>query len=92
MVTVNFSSAMQSVTGGNREMEIDFEGTVDALFARLSSILGDEFRRRVCEDGNRVRRYINVYVDGKDIRFLEGQKTLLGKNSVVDIVPAVSGG
>ncbi len=92
MVTVHFSSALQSITKGNREIEIEFEGSIDALFSRLASIFGDEFRRRTYEDGDRIRRYINVYVDGKDIRFLNGQKTELSKSSVVDIVPAVSGG
>lgn len=91
MVRVNFSSAMQSVTKGNKEVELDFHGGVADLFARLSDVFGEEFRRRVFEDG-RIRRYINVYVDGKDIRFAEGQKTPVLNDSVVDVVPAVSGG
>ena len=39
-----------------------------------------------------LRRYINVYVDGKDIRFLAGEKTAVRRDSTVDVVPAVSGG
>ncbi|MBX8635024.1 MAG: MoaD/ThiS family protein [Thermoplasmata archaeon] len=92
MVTVNFSSSMQSITRGNRELELDFEGSVDKLFEKLGGIFGDEFRRRIYQDGNVLRRYINVYVDGKDIRFLAGEKTAVRRDSTVDVVPAVSGG
>jgi molybdopterin converting factor small subunit len=91
MVKVNFSSAMQAVTKGNREVEIDFHGGVGGLFNRLSEVFGDEFSRRIFDNG-KIRRYINVYVDGKDIRFSEGQDTRVGDGSVVDVVPAVSGG
>ncbi len=91
MVKVNFSSAMQSITKGNREVEIDFQGGVGNLFSRLSDVFGEEFNRRIFENG-RIRRYINVYVDGKDIRFSDGQQTLVRNDSVVDVVPAVSGG
>ncbi len=83
---------MQSITGGSRELEIDFEGSVDKLFERLGGIFGEEFRRRIYQDGGAIRRYINVYVDGKDVRFLDGEKTAVGRDSTVDVVPAVSGG
>lgn len=91
MVRVNFSSAMQAVTKGNREVDMDFSGAVDVLFSRLSELFGEEFRTRVLDNG-KIRRYINVYVDGKDIRFSEGQRTVVNNDSVVDVVPAVSGG
>ncbi len=83
---------MQSITKGSRELEIEFEGSVDTLFDKLTGVFGDEFRKRIYQDGSVLRRYINVYVDGKDIRFLQGQKTAVRRDSVVDVVPAVSGG
>lgn len=91
MVRVNFSSAMQAVTKGNREVDLDFQGGIDGLLSKLSEVFGGEFSSRVLENG-RVRRYINIYVDGKDIRFLDGQRTHVSNNSVVDVIPAVSGG
>ncbi len=92
MVTVNFSSSMQSITKGSREMEIDFEGSVDKLFEKLGGIFGEEFKRRIYQEESVLRRYINVYVDGKDIRFLDGERTAVRRDSTVDVVPAVSGG
>ncbi len=91
MVKVNFSSAMQSITKGNKEVEIDFQGGIGALFTKLSDVFGEEFGKRIFENG-KIRRYINVYVDGKDIRFSDGQLTHVKNDSVVDVVPAVSGG
>lgn len=92
MVTVNFSSSMQSITKGSRELEIDFEGSVDKLFEKLGGIFGEEFKRRIYQEESVLRRYINVYVDGKDIRFLDGERTAVRRDSTVDVVPAVSGG
>jgi len=91
LVTVNFSSALQSATKGSREVEIEFEGDVTMLIGKLSEIFGEEFSRRITENGS-IRRYINVYVDGKDIRFSGGLHTAVRRDSVVDVVPAVSGG
>jgi molybdopterin synthase sulfur carrier subunit len=91
MVKIHFSSSMQSVTKGSTEIDIDFEGTLSALIERLSEVLGQEFRNRLLEDG-RIRRYVNIYVDGRDIRFAGGIQARVERDSVVDFVPAVSGG
>lgn len=90
-MNIHFSSSMQSVTKGHHEIDLEFEGTLEALIAKLSEILGPEFRNRLIEDGG-IRRYINVYVDGRDVRFTGGITTKIDRNSEVDFVPAVSGG
>ena len=50
------------------------------------------FRASVCDDSGSLRRFINIYVDGEDVRFLENLKTPTRDGVEVAIVPAISGG
>lgn len=50
------------------------------------------FRSRICEENGDVRRFINFYVDGEDVRFLENLSTPVEDGSEVSIVPAIAGG
>ena len=47
---------------------------------------------RLCETDGELRRFINVYVDGEDIRFLDNLQTPVGERAEVSIVPAIAGG
>ncbi|MBP6824413.1 MAG: MoaD/ThiS family protein, partial [Acidobacteria bacterium] len=47
---------------------------------------------RLCETNGELRRFINVYVDGEDIRFLQGLNTGLTDKAEISIVPAIAGG
>ena len=47
---------------------------------------------RLCEANGELRRFINVYVDGEDIRFLDNLQTPVGERAEVSIVPAIAGG
>jgi MoaD family protein len=49
-------------------------------------------RERLVGEGGEVRRFINIYVNEEDIRFLEGAKTALKDGDQVSIVPAIAGG
>ena len=50
------------------------------------------FRARVCEETGELRRFINIYVDGEDVRFLENLATRVPERAEVSIVPAIAGG
>lgn len=50
------------------------------------------FRARVCEDGGQLRRFINIYIDGEDVRFLDNLSTRVPEHAEVSIVPAIAGG
>jgi molybdopterin synthase sulfur carrier subunit len=88
-VTVKIPTQLRAVTGGESETEVE-GGTVgevlDALFDRYSDL-----RERICEDGE-LRRFVNVYVGGEDIRFSDGLETAVSAGSEVTILPAVAGG
>jgi molybdopterin synthase sulfur carrier subunit len=47
---------------------------------------------RLCDENGKLRRFLNVYVNSEDIRFLENQTTALNDGDEVSIVPAVAGG
>ena len=88
-VTVKIPAQLRSVTGGEGEAEAD--GTtvgqvLDSLFEQFSDL-----RERICEDGQ-LRRFVNVYVSGEDIRFADGLDTEVAEGSEVTILPAVAGG
>ena len=88
-VTVSIPTQLRAVTGGDAEAEVS-AGTVgevlDALFERY-----EDLRDRICENGD-LRRFVNVYVGGEDIRFLSGLDTEVADGDEVKILPAVAGG
>ncbi|MCH8162143.1 MAG: MoaD/ThiS family protein, partial [Chloroflexi bacterium] len=47
---------------------------------------------RICDETGELRRFVNVYVDGEDVRFMSGLATELKADTEVSIVPAVAGG
>ncbi|MBS0661075.1 MAG: MoaD/ThiS family protein [Verrucomicrobia bacterium] len=49
-------------------------------------------RERICDEAGAVRRFVNVFVNDEDIRFLEDQATPVGPTDEVSIVPAIAGG
>jgi sulfur-carrier protein len=89
-VTVKIPSQLRSVTGGEGETSVEGATTVgevlDGLYERF-----DGLRDRIAEDGD-LRRFVNVYVGGEDIRFLEGLDTSVEDGDEVTILPAVAGG
>ncbi len=89
-VTVRIPTQLRAVTGGEPEAAVDDATTVgevlDGLYERF-----DGLRDRIAEDGD-LRRFVNVYVDGEDIRFLDGLDTAVEDGDEVTILPAVAGG
>lgn len=88
-VTVKIPTQLRAATDGEATTEV--EGTtvgevLDALYERY-----DDLRDRIAEDGG-LRRFVNVYVGGEDIRFLDGLDTSVEDGDEVTILPAVAGG
>ena len=88
-ITVKIPTQLRAVTDGESEIEVE-GGTVgealDAAFSRY-----DGLRDRITQDGD-LRRFVNVYVSGEDIRFLSGLDTAVAPGQDVKILPAVAGG
>ena len=89
-VTVKIPTQLRPVTGGDSEAEVEDARTVgevlDGLYDRY-----DGLHDRIAVDGD-LRRFVNVYVGGEDIRFLEGLDTPVEDGDEVTILPAVAGG
>ena len=49
-------------------------------------------KERICDETGKVRRFVNVYVNGDDIRFLQNLETALKEGDAISIVPAIAGG
>ena len=91
MVSIRFSSALNNLTR-TRSTKIDLgDTTIKTLFERLTAEYGEEFEKRLLQDGQ-VRRFVNVYVNGEDIRHLSGIDTEITDADEISILPAVSGG
>ncbi len=82
---------LASITGGNREIEIE-ANTVSQAISVLVTKYGNEFERRVLEVSGEPKRLLNFYVNGKNIRFLSNLETKLEDGDVVMLLPAVGGG
>ena len=63
------------------------DALIDALDGRYPGI-----KARLCDESGKLRRFLNVYVNSEDIRFLDNQQTALNDGDEVSIVPAVAGG
>jgi len=81
---------LRKLTGDVESVEVG-PGTVTEIIQELDHRFPG-FRARLCEDSGALRRFINVYVDGEDVRFLENVSTPVKDGAEVSIVPAIAGG
>ena len=88
-VTVKIPAQLRAVTDGEDEVEVDGETVGEALDAVFDA--HSDLRERITEDGT-LRRFVNVFVSGEDIRFQDGLETPLSDGDEVTILPAVAGG
>jgi len=77
--------------GGEKKIEISADSLQDS-FAKISEMLGDDFKRRVLEGDGTPRSLINIYINGKNAKFSSGLETVLQDGDEVYILPAVAGG
>lgn len=88
-VTVKIPTQLRAVTAGEGELEVDGSTVGEALDAVFDR--HDGLRDRITQDGD-LRRFVNVYVSGEDIRFQQGLETPISDGDEVTILPAVAGG
>jgi len=75
----------------NQELVEVNAGTVGAAIAELQ-VRYPGIKERLLDDTGEVRRFVNVYVNEEDIRFLENQQTPIKDGDEVSIIPAIAGG
>ncbi len=89
-VVVKIPTQLRASAGG--EASVDVSGAtvaevLEALFERHA-----ELRERLCDEHGELRRFVNVYVGGEDIRFGAALQTPVADGAEVQILPAVAGG
>ena len=88
-VTVKIPSQLRAATGHQAELEAD-GATVGEVLDTVFAEHGD-LKERITEEGE-LRRFVNVYVGGEDIRYGEGLGTAVSDGNEITILPAVAGG
>jgi molybdopterin-synthase adenylyltransferase len=89
-ITFTIPSVLNS-GGGEKKTEIS-AGSLQDAFAKISEVMGDDFKRRVLEGDGTPRSLINIYINGKNAKFSSGMDTALKDGDEVYILPAVAGG
>ena len=89
-VLVRIPTPLRSLTRGAAEVQADASNVhdlIDVLESQYPGLLD-----RLVENGGELRRFINIYINQEDIRFLQGASTTLKQGDEVSIVPAIAGG
>jgi len=89
-VLVRIPTPLRAVTKGLGELQTE-AGNIQELIDRLEQEYAG-IKARLCEENGTVRRFINIYLNEEDIRFLQGLNTALKAGDEVSIVPAIAGG
>lgn len=90
MVNVRVPTPLRKFTNGIDEVNADgstVRSLVDNLEQKFPGI-----KERICDETGKIRRFVNVYVNGDDIRFLQNLETALKDGDTISIVPAIAGG
>jgi sulfur-carrier protein len=89
-VTVKLPTQLRDAAGNQTEAKVEGATVGEALSSLYDQHA--ELRTRISDDGGGLRRFVNVYLGGEDIRFLSGLETEVSDGDEVTILPAVAGG
>jgi sulfur-carrier protein len=90
MIKVRIPTPLRPLTKNQGEVEINGANIAEIIENLNSSYSG--LKDRLCDDKGELRRFVNIYVNEEDIRFLKGRDTVLKDGDEVSIVPAIAGG
>ncbi|OIO73004.1 MAG: molybdopterin synthase sulfur carrier subunit [Zetaproteobacteria bacterium CG_4_9_14_3_um_filter_49_83] len=89
-VNVRIPTPLRKLTGGADEVVVEAV-TVNEMIDNLEAA-HPGLKARLCDDAGEIRRFVNVYLNDEDVRFLNGRSTVLKDGDEVSIVPAIAGG
>ena len=89
-VKVRIPSPLLKLTNNQNEVSAE-GGTIADILNNLESQFAG-IKERICEESGAPRRFINIYLNEEDIRFLEGEKTPVKDGDDISIIPAIAGG
>ena len=89
-IKVRIPTPLQKFTKDKPEIELDAKNVKDMIEKLEKNFPG--IKERLCDEKGALRRFINIYINEEDIRFLDMEKTVLNDNDEVSIIPAIAGG
>lgn len=89
-IKVRIPTPLQKLTQEKAEVEANAK-TVQDLIDELNRTYPG-IKDRICDERGQIRRFVNIFLNEEDIRFLEKEKTPLKDGDEVSIVPAIAGG
>jgi sulfur-carrier protein len=91
MPTVRIPTPLRKLTNEQDIITMNESGSLGELIDTLEGQFPG-LKERLCDETGDLRRFVNVYVNGEDVRFLSGLATQIAAGAEVSIVPAVAGG
>lgn len=89
-INCSIPASLQKFTNNNKEISISASNIGDMIKEINNNYPG--FQKQVMDDTNSIRRFLNIYLNDEDIRFLDQEKTTLNNGDKVTIITAVAGG
>jgi len=89
-VTVNVTSVIQQVVNGQREFKSE-GGTIGELIDNIDSAYPG-FAGRITDERGELLRFVNIYLNDEDVRYLGGKQTAIKDGDVISFLPALAGG
>jgi molybdopterin synthase sulfur carrier subunit len=89
-VTVRIPTTLRPLSGGSKEVTVE-AGVLSEVIAQLDA-QHPGFKDRLLDDDGGLRKFVNVFVDDDDVRYLDGLETKVDDGLTVSIIPAVAGG
>lgn len=89
-VTVRIPTPLQRLTSGQGEVQCEGQNVTELLNDLERRYPG--VKERICDQTGKLRRFVNVFVNEEDIRFLQGDQTAIKDGDEVSIIPAIAGG
>ena len=90
MAKIRIPSPLRKLTNDAELVSSDAGSLAEAIDRLEGDFPG--IKERLCDEAGEIRRFVNIYINGEDVRFLDNINTKLGPNDDVSIVPAVAGG
>ena len=89
-VTVRIPTPLRRMTNGQDKLEMD-ASTLSVMIDSLEASYPG-FKERLIDENGDLRYFVNIYLNGEDVRFLQGLETSTSSGDEISIVPAVAGG
>lgn len=90
MATIRIPTPLRKLTQGKEEVSVT-GATIGAVIVSLESQFPG-IKERICDESGQIRRFVNIFANDEDIRFLKNLETPVKDSDEISIVPAIAGG